>query len=234
MLRLMIPLVLGVMAVSAHAADAGDPSMAAMAAQCPAAKAWIDKHAIKLAQDQGDGHVSSPALRDELHRRAARDQDVRNGWIADGMTADSKWAAAVHSIEVSNSLFMRSLVWHGGFPTPAQVGAQGVNDAWLLVQHADGDPQMQANLLDLLAPRVQDGSIRASDYAMLVDRVRINQRKPQVYGSQYEDDPTQPGHMRLLPVEDPAHLDTRRASVGLMPSRDYTCALSVAYAPTHS
>jgi hypothetical protein len=36
------------------------------------------------------------------------------------------------------------------------------------------------------------------------------------------------------PVEDPAHLDERRASMDLMPHADYECALRIFYAPDPS
>lgn len=235
MFRHILPCVLGFLAVSSvSAADVPDPTMAAMAAQCPAAKAWIDKQAQKLVREEGNDQVTSPDLRDELHERAQRDQAARKAWAAEGMVADSRAASVVYENDASNVIWLKERVWHGGFPTPAQVGPRGVNDAWLLVQHADRDPGFQQSVLDLLAPRVADGTIAASDYALLVDRVRIHRDLPQVYGSQYEDVPGKPGQMRMLPVEDPAHLDARRASVGLMPSHDYACALSVTYAPNHS
>jgi hypothetical protein len=236
MFRNLFPVVLGFLATGACAAHAGenDQAMAAIAAQCPAAKAWIDQHSLAATMPPDDDHVSAPALRSELHRRAMLDQNARAQWLADGLSPTSKFAASAQGIDGGNTVWLQALILKGGFPTPAQVGMQGVADAWLMVQHADQNPAFQSDVLALLAPMVQQGAIRASDYAMLVDRVRINQQQPQVYGSQYVEDASAPGKMRMLPVEDPAHLDQRRASVGLMPSHDYTCALSATYAPHDS
>lgn len=82
----------------------------------------------------------------------------------------------------------------------------------------------------MLEPRVRDGSIRGADVAMLIDRVRVGQGRPQLYGSQFTGDAAKPGDMHLLPVEDPAHLDERRARMDMMPMHDYACALRATYA----
>ena len=149
--------------------------------------------------------------------------------MASGLHTDSTEAEASRQMDASNTAWLKREIERSGFPKPAQVGAQGVSDAWLLVQHADGDPDFQASVLGMLEPRVLDGSIPASDYAMLVDRVRINQGKPQRYGTQFTSDPERSGGMRPSPVEDELHLDERRAHMGLMPLRDYECALRATY-----
>lgn len=150
--------------------------------------------------------------------------------MAAGLRGDTEEARAVERVDAANTAWLKAIVGHSGFPTPTQVGTLGVADAWLLTQHADHDPSFQARVLAQLTPRVKDGTIRAPDYAMLFDRVRLSQGKPQLYGSQFTGDPSRPGDMRMQPVEESAHLDERRAGMGLMPIRDYECALRATYA----
>jgi hypothetical protein len=209
---------------------AADNELERVAASCPAAAAWISAHRSPHADKRDADHTfSSPGLRTALRQHADGDQRARDAWMASGLRTDSKEAEASRQVDASNTAWLKREIARSGFPTPAQVGTQGVGDAWLLVQHADGDPAFQAKVLGMLEPRVSDGSIPASDYAMLVDRVRINQGKPQRYGTQFANNPGESGGMRLSPVEDEAHLDERRAGMGLMPLRDYECALRATY-----
>jgi len=231
MTRRIVRVLLLAASVSGGATAADDDGMARVAASCPAAAAWISAHRVQPPNGGEDDHAfSEPALRTALQQRKARDQQVRDAWVAAGMRLESKQTKVMHEADASNTAWLKGVIDHSGFPTPEQVGKQGVNDAWLLVQHAEADPGFQSRVLAMLEPCVHDGTIRASDYAMLDDRVRINQGKPQRYGSQFAGDAAKPGEMHLSPVEDPAHLDERRARMGLMPMRDYECALRATYA----
>lgn len=228
--RIVLALLLAA-SVSSGAAAAVDDGMARIAAACPAAASWITAQKAQQAASRDDDHTfSEPALRTSLQQRMQRDQQVRDAWLAAGMSPESKEFKAMHQVDAANTAWLKGVIDHSGFPTPQQVGRQGVDDAWLLVQHADADPAFQSHVLAMLEPRVHDGSIRGSDYAMLFDRVRTNQGKPQLYGSQFAGDAAKPGEMHLSPVEDLAHLDERRARLGLMPMHDYECALRATYA----
>ncbi|WP_019464308.1 DUF6624 domain-containing protein [Dyella japonica] len=230
--RIVTVVLLAVVFSGRGQADADDGALTKVAGSCSAAAAWIKAHrAPPQAPGSGDHHAfSEPALRAELHRRVDRDQQARDAWVAAGLRVDSREAEATRQVDAANTAWFKGVFVHAGFPTPAQVGMQGVTDAWLLVQHADQDPAFQSLVLDAMEPRVHDGSIRPSDYAMLVDRVRLSRGRPQLYGSQFAGDAAKPGEMHVSPVEDPAHLDERRASMGLMPMHDYECALRATYA----
>ena len=59
-----------------------------------------------------------------------------------------------------------------------------------------------------------------SDYAYLVDRVRVAKGEPQVYGTQWGSDAEGNPEPRT-PIEDEAMVDVRRAAVGLGTIDDY-------------
>lgn len=61
---------------------------------------------------------------------------------------------------------------------------------------------------------------------MLEDRVRIKEGKPQLYGSQLSGNP-----LCFDPIEDEAHVDERRRSIGLEPLADYAKRFGLAYTP---
>ena len=214
----------GCMAV-AQAADSGD---AQMAKQCPGLAAWIQaKKAEVAAQRKAKPPTRpiQPALRAGLLKMSDADQKARNAVVADG----GKHVASIKAmlaVDARNLPRIKRIDAKQGFPTRAQVGSDGVEAAWLLVQHADSDPAFQAHVLAELRPRLHGGGISAQDFALLTDRVLVAQHKPQRYGTQFK---VVEGRMQADPTEDPANVDKRRLAIGLPPMADYECALRVYY-----
>jgi hypothetical protein len=60
---------------------------------------------------------------------------------------------------------------------------------------------------------VAAGQAFGKDYVYLSDRVRMQQGKPQLYGTQFTS--AADGQLVLHPIEDAEHVDERRRSVGL-------------------
>jgi len=90
---------------------------------------------------------------------------------------------------------------------------------WLIVQHADLDPDFQRDVLKRLEPLLPLGRVRPSNYALLWDRVAVKDGRLQRYGTQVtcKDGRWQP----QVGIEDPDRLDARRKEMGLGPWRDY-------------
>ena len=99
------------------------------------------------------------------------------------------------------------------WPGVRLVGDDGERAAWLVVQLADAELQRRA--LPHVEAAVDQGDAHASHYACLLDRVRMSEGRPQVYGSQFvvHDDET----LSPWPIHDPAAVDQRRFEVGLPP-----------------
>ena len=62
---------------------------------------------------------------------------------------------------------------------------------------------------------MRGGEVRAWQPAMLEDRIRMFEGRPQLYGTQLE--PDDEGRVRPYPIEDPGHVEERRQAVGLEP-----------------
>ncbi len=101
-----------------------------------------------------------------------------------------------------------------GFPNYDLVGEKGSSDFWLLVQHQDRHPSFQDSVLAKMKIEVDSGKASASNYAYLVDRVKVNTGQPQVYGTQMQmnSDTTS---FEPKNVIEPDKLNERRKSVGL-------------------
>jgi hypothetical protein len=96
---------------------------------------------------------------------------------------------------------MKGIIAAKGWPGKKLVGGDGANAAWTLVQHADAHPAFQQECLALLEKAVAAGDADPADHAYLYDRVAVNQKRPQRYGTQLGDD----GEPQ--PIEDPANVD---------------------------
>lgn len=141
----------------------------------------------------------------ELLNRSQKDQDMRNKTIEQGM---SQWDS---SIDEENTAYLETIVETSGWPTISAIGPEASQAAWLLVQHADHRPDFQAHCLELMKA-LPEGEVSPRNIAYLEDRVRVARGEPQLYGTQfYKTD----GPLRPQPIEDEAHLEERRAAMGL-------------------
>jgi hypothetical protein len=123
--------------------------------------------------------------------------------------------AAVHQ---ANAARLAAIIRDIGWPTEPVVGADGAHAAWRIAQHAIGEPDFQRRCLLLLQEAAGKGTVRAWQPAMLDDRIRMFEGRPQRYGTQLE--PDSEGRLRPYWIDDPEHVDERRRAVGLEPLAD--------------
>lgn len=121
--------------------------------------------------------------------------------------------AAVHR---ANAERLRGIVEAIGWPTAALVGAEASEAAWLVLQHAIGEPALQRGMLPVIWEHARRGEVPSWQAAMLEDRVRAFEGRKQRYGTQLDWD--EHGQLVTWPeVEEPQTVDERRAGVGLPP-----------------
>jgi len=183
------------------------------------------------AQEAGDPPVKEPALRRELLKRVEQDQAIRNELISKGVkNPDKAILARMQAIDTANTERMGAIVKRYGWPGPELIGGDGSEAAFLLVQHADH--AFQKEMLPLVEKAYRSGGLSGQSYALLLDRVRVGEGKPQVYGTQAKRFEEWEGQEpALAPIEDEANVDKRRAEVGLPPLSEYRELLKRLYFP---
>jgi hypothetical protein len=191
-----------------------------MEQQCARYLDEIEATVKPLSPSRVEATIDRPALAKQLRAMAVLDQEVRDAWIAN--PSDAAAATAMQRVDAENLVNLRHMLRQNGFPRRAMVGTEGVQDAWLLVQHAD-DLELQKDVLAQLKPRLRAGELRVQEYALLTDRVLTNQGKPQIYGTQFDDE------LNMKPTRDASHLDARRHAMGLPSIAAYRCMLQVLY-----
>ena len=129
----------------------------------------------------------------------------------------------MHAVDLLNTADLKKLLKVYPWFTISSFGKDTDNEAWLLVQHADQDSQFQKDILKILGELWPKAETKPANYALLYDRIVFapdhpNDRKPQRYGTQGT---CVNAKWQAYQSEDPAHLDDRRATVGLGPEADY-------------
>jgi Family of unknown function (DUF6624) len=104
------------------------------------------------------------------------------------------------------------------------VGRDGAEAAWLIAQWAIDDVGLQRRCLGLLEIAVACDDADPVHLAYLADRVRMNDGRDQLYGSQFVLDDA--GGLELWPVDDPDAVDRRRARLGLPPLAEHAAAMA--------
>ena len=97
------------------------------------------------------------------------------------------------------------------------MGADAARAAWRIVQHAIGEPAFQRAMLPILAAAAARDDADPIEVAMLDDRIRVFEGRPQRYGTQYDWSPDGEALEVMVGVEEPATVDQRRAELGLPP-----------------
>ena len=155
------------------------------------------------------------ALRDELLEMARLDERVRAALAASGELFGAGYEARMERIHARNARRLRRIIESVGWPGTDLVGSDGAEAAWLILQHAIAEPGLLRRALPLLQAAAREGQASPRHAAMLEDRIRFFEGRPQRYGTQFDWDAE--GNLSPCAMEDPQRLDERRRAVGLPP-----------------
>ena len=189
--------------------------------------AWeiaIQQRRKQLVEKNGSG--TDAALRDQLLRMRDEDQAARgfvHGKQTSTMTQDM--VKQLPAIDARLTAELKQVVAQKGWPTIPMVGIDASNGAMLVLTHTQ-DRAWRAQLLPTLQQLADTGKIDASPLALVVDKELVAEGKLQRYGSQFM---FIGGKMSMYAVEDPAHLDDRRAEALLSPMSLYKQQMAQTY-----
>jgi len=152
-------------------------------------------------------------LRRELVEMRQEDLRVRQELLDAGQLGGA-YVPRMEAIHLKNAARLRALIAAHGWPGEDIAGKDGAEAAWLIAQHAVGEPQFQRHVLQLLRASAATGHCPDWHAAYLEDRIALYEGRPQRFGSQWVDDPRD-GRARPSKLADPEHINDLRASVGL-------------------
>ena len=137
-------------------------------------------------------------------RMGEKDQRARSGVSAD------EW----RRLDSENVAELAVLLADQGWPEPCAITRKGATGLFYVVQH-HSDPQFRQEALPVFEAFANQGRIRRSELALLIDRVLTHQDLPQRYGTQYRCD-RRSGRWVPVQIEEPETLAERRREMGLI------------------
>ncbi|RZK44428.1 MAG: hypothetical protein EOO59_21895, partial [Hymenobacter sp.] len=130
--------------------------------------------------------------------------------------------------DARNEERVKAIIAQYGWPGTRLVGRTGSMAAFLVIQHSDLASIQK--YLPAIREEAATGGLAKANLALMEDRVLVFQDKPQVYGSQVRTNPAT-GKAEFFPIADEAHVDERRATMGLGPLADYATGFGFDYVP---
>jgi hypothetical protein len=150
---------------------------------------------------------------------AAADQALRTELAADGSLFGG-YHPRMAALQRQHAQRLLAILETQGWPAMRDVGEDGADAAWVIVQHAIGSPAVMRRGLTFLTEAAERGEAAWWRVAQLDDRIRVLEGRLQRYGTQHDWD--ERGELSPQPIDDAAGVDDRRAAVGLEPLADQT------------
>jgi len=154
------------------------------------------------------------AISAELLEMARADLALRDDLARDGSLFQG-YHPRMAELHQRHGTRLAALIDAHGWPGRSRVGEASARAAWLILQHAIANPPLMRRGLTLLQGGASEGEVSPLEVAMLEDRIRTFEGRPQRYGTQFDWD--KHGRLSPLPLEDPAGVDARRRAIGLGP-----------------
>ena len=122
-----------------------------------------------------------------------------------------------------NTTRAKEIIKEYGWPKISVVGEQGSDAIYHIVQHSVLDEAFMQSCVPLLSEQVKNEEAKGSQLAFLQDRTLMQQKKPQIYGTQHIED----SNGKIVPylIDKLESVDERRLILGLEPLKERTAFL---------
>ena len=111
-----------------------------------------------------------------------------------------------------NQELIISIIEKCGMPTLNEVNQEQMNAIWLGLQHTES--KYRIKYFPLIEKAVKNGDLSKEQYALMKDRILMDEGKPQIFGSQIKNG-------KLYDLQEPETVNERRKEMGLEPIEDY-------------
>ncbi|KAB1160502.1 hypothetical protein F7018_01095 [Tenacibaculum aiptasiae] len=111
-----------------------------------------------------------------------------------------------------NQELVISIIEKCGMPTLKEVSQKQMNAIWLGLQHSN--KKIRKKYFPQIEKAVENGDLSKQQYALMKDRILMDEGKPQIYGSQINNG-------KLYKLENPETVNERRKEMGMEPIEGY-------------
>lgn len=160
----------------------------------------------------------------ELVAMGVEDQELRQD-LTPARMQDSAFRRRIARGDSARSERLREIVAEYGWPDRSAAGEEAADAAFLILQHSPHH-DFQSRMVQEIEALAEEGDVSGQQAALLIDRVRMHEGRPQLYGTQFEQEDDR---LVLYPVADADSLDERRAAIGLPSMERYVELMEEAY-----
>ena len=121
-----------------------------------------------------------------------------------------------------NQELVISIIEKCGMPTLKEVGQRQMDAIWLGLQHST--KEIRIKYFPYVEKAVKNGDLSKDQYALMKDRMLMDEGKPQIYGSQIENG-------KLYKLENPKTVNERRKEMGMESIEDYLKRFNLTFNP---
>ena len=121
-----------------------------------------------------------------------------------------------------NQELVISIIEKCGMPTLKEVDQKQMDAIWLGLQHST--KEIRKKYFPQVEKAVKNGDLSKGQYALMKDRMLMDEGKPQIYGSQIENG-------KLYKLENPKTVNERRKDMGMESIEDYLKRFNLTFNP---
>ncbi|MFT7901360.1 DUF6624 domain-containing protein [Tenacibaculum ascidiaceicola] len=121
-----------------------------------------------------------------------------------------------------NQELVISIIEKCGMPTLNEVTQKHMNAIWLGLQHSN--KKIRKKYFPQIEKSVENGDLSKQQYALMKDRILMDEGKPQIYGSQIKNG-------KLYKLENPETVNERRKKMGMGTIEDYLKLFDIQFNP---
>lgn len=206
----------------------GDPYFTGLKTHSPKKWKQLQGKAF-MKENQFIASLRLPDLRKEINQLTIHEQSLRYK-RAQAKDPDSliEIDNQIHNTDSKNYQRAKEIIQKYGWPKKQEIGTDGQNNLWLIIQHADHDVLFQKKVLKEMEKLKGTNELNLENYAFLYDRIKINLNYKQRYGTQVSW--TKNGEASSFqPIETENLVDNKRADMGLLPLHIYALSYGFTY-----
>ena len=143
----------------------------------------------------------------------ARDQALRAELTA-SRELDERYHPRLEELHRAHASRLRQMIAVFGWPGFTLVGEKGAQAAWRIALHSISEPAFMRQCRDLIDIASHAGDVPRWQFAIIDDRIRVYEGKPQRYGTQLRNGPD---GLEPHPLENESRVNSMRMHAGLPP-----------------
>ncbi|HKU88898.1 MAG TPA: DUF6624 domain-containing protein [Steroidobacteraceae bacterium] len=155
---------------------------------------------------------------DESLVKALLDMEARDralhAELTTGSEGDDPFHPRLEELHRAHASRLRQMIAVFGWPGFTLVGDKGAQAAWRIALHAIGEPAFMRQCRDLMDIASHNGDVPRWQFAIIDDRIRVYEGKPQRYGTQLREGPN---GLEPHPLENESRINSMRMHAGLPP-----------------